>query len=107
MTTVRGGVLKKIIGLRDQRPIVTAHQLTQAQFDAAVSFAYNSSRQNTYDTLFPANRGSMVEVAQMMMLNVMLTPRDSQGRKIGPAKLSRGLVNRRQRESAPFRPGAQ
>ncbi len=89
------------------RAIVTDQQLTQEQFDAAVSFAYNSSRQNTYDALVPANRGDMALVARKMMLNVMLTPRDRNGRKIGPAKLSRGLLNRRQRESAPFRQGAR
>ncbi|MGF6922984.1 glycoside hydrolase family protein [Paraburkholderia sp. 40] len=31
------------------KAVVTQHELTQAQFDAAVSFAYNSSRQNTRD----------------------------------------------------------
>ncbi|KXU89141.1 lysozyme [Paraburkholderia monticola] len=84
------------------KAVVTKHELTQAQFDAAVSFAYNSSRQNTRDVLNPANRGDMTTVAQKMMLNVMITPRDRTGRKIGPAKISRGLMNRRQRESAPF-----
>lgn len=89
------------------KTLITQHELTQAQFDAAVSFAYNSSRQNTRDTLAPANSGNMTAVAQKMMLNVMITPCDSNGRKIGPARLSRGLVNRRQRESVPFRQGAQ
>nr|WP_083788671.1 hypothetical protein [Paraburkholderia atlantica] len=39
--------------------------------------------------------------------DVMITPRDRNGRKIGPAKRSRGLTSRRQRESAPFRQSAQ
>ncbi len=89
------------------RAIVKDRQLTQEQFDAAVSFAYNSTRQNTSDALVPANRGNMAAVVQKMMLNVMITPRDSHGHKAGQAKLSRGLLNRRQRESAPFRQGGQ
>jgi lysozyme len=89
------------------KAVVTQHELTQAQFDAAVSFAYNSSRQNTRDALGPANTGDMIAVAEKMMLNVMITPRDRTGRKIGPAKRSRGLTSRRQRESAPFRQSAQ
>ncbi|MBB5403262.1 lysozyme [Paraburkholderia sp. BR13439] len=89
------------------KTVVTQYELTQAQFDAAVSFAYNSSRQNTRDALGPANTGDMTAVAEKMMLNVMITPRDRNGRKIGPAKRSRGLTSRRQRESAPFRQSAQ
>ncbi|NYH24969.1 glycoside hydrolase family protein [Paraburkholderia bryophila] len=84
------------------KAVVTQHELTQAQFDAAVSFAYNSSRQNTVDALTPANTGNMKAVAAKMMLNVMITPRDSSGRRVGPARASGGLRNRRQRESAPF-----
>ncbi|WP_408219882.1 glycoside hydrolase family protein [Paraburkholderia dilworthii] len=41
------------------KAVVTQHELTQAQFDAAVSFAYNSSRQNTVEALTPANTGNM------------------------------------------------
>lgn len=89
------------------KSIVTSRQLTQAQFDAAVSFAYNSSRDNTRDTLTPANSGNMSAVAQQMMRNVMITPRDRNGRRMGAPQLSRGLVNRRMRESAPFRQGSQ
>lgn len=92
---------------RAVKAVVTQHELTQAQFDAAVSFAYNSSRQNTIDALMPANSGNMKAVAGKMMLNVMITPRDSSGRRIGPPRVSRGLRNRRQRESAPFQQAAQ
>lgn len=84
------------------KAVVTQHELTQAQFDAAVSFAYNSSRQNTVEALTPANTGNMRTVAAKMMLNVIITPRDSSGRRVGPARASGGLRNRRQRESAPF-----
>ncbi|MBB5501848.1 GH24 family phage-related lysozyme (muramidase) [Paraburkholderia sp. MM5384-R2] len=85
------------------RATVTEHPLTQAQFDAAVSFAYNSTNRNTRETLDPANRGDMAGVAQHVSLNVMVTPRDRRGRPIGPPRRSRGLANRRVRESAPFR----
>ncbi|ATF90537.1 lysozyme [Burkholderia gladioli] len=88
---------------RKVRATVNAHALTQAQFDAAVSFAYNSATANTRTTLAPANRGDMAAVAAHMARNVMVTPRDSNGRPSGPARLSRGLVARRRRESAPFR----
>ncbi|MFM0736125.1 lysozyme [Paraburkholderia xenovorans] len=89
------------------KSIVTDHPLTQAQFDTAVSFAYNSSGVNTRDALVYANRGDMAGVARQMMLNVMITPRDRDGRKMGAAQRSQGLVNRRLRESAPFQQSAQ
>lgn len=89
---------------RRVRAVVRQRPLTQEQFDAAVSFAYNSSGANTHSTLAPANRGDMSAVAQQMMRNVMITPRDAQGHATGPAVHSQGLVNRRTRESAPFRP---
>ncbi|MBB5417677.1 lysozyme [Paraburkholderia atlantica] len=85
------------------RATVTDHALTQAQFDAAVSFAYNSTNRNTREALDPANRGDMEAVAQHMSLNVMVTPRDRRGRPIGSPRRSQGLANRRVRESAPFR----
>lgn len=88
---------------RTVRATVTDHRLTQAQFDAAVSFAYNSTVQNTRQALGPANQGDMAAVAQHMRRNVMVTPRGANGRPVGPPRLNQGLVNRRQRESAPFR----
>lgn len=92
---------------RTVQGIVTDRQLTQAQFDAAVSFAYNSSRRNTQLALAPANQGDMSSVAHHMMQNVLLIPRDRSGRAIGPARISRGLMNRRLRESAPFNSGTR
>jgi lysozyme len=87
---------------RAVRATVTQHQLTQAQFDAAVSFAYNSTRQSIQRTLQPANTGNMVEVVAQMRSNVMIFPRDRQGHRIGHGHLSAGLVNRRAREVRPF-----
>jgi len=84
------------------RSVVTDHPLTQAQFDAAVSFAYNSTTRNTRNALAPANSGDMNEVATRMQRNVMVTPRDRNGNPIGVARLNQGLVNRRHREVQPF-----
>jgi GH24 family phage-related lysozyme (muramidase) len=84
------------------RSIVTHHRLTQAQFDAAVSFAYNSRTHDAHKVLFPANTGDFATVAARMMLYVYVYPRDKTGKKIGLAKRFLGLVNRRLRESRPF-----
>jgi lysozyme len=84
------------------RAMVTQQQLTQAQFDAAVSFAYNSRIPDIRNTLEPANRNDMNAVVQQMARHVYVHRRDQQGRSIGVAQLSPGLVNRRRRESAPF-----
>lgn len=84
------------------RSIVTDHELTQEQFDAAVSFAYNSTTHNTRRTLEHANRGDMAAVAHSMRQNVYIIPRDRNRNVIGPAVRVQGLVNRRRRESAPF-----
>jgi len=89
------------------RATVTDHPLTQDQFDAAVSFAYNSSLKNTRATLAPANHGNMISVARHMKINIMITPRDANGNPTGRAKISRGLIKRRSREAAPFELGAQ
>jgi len=87
------------------RSSVQNQLLTQAQFDAAVSFAYNSRTVNIRAALAPADRGDLVGTAQAMMRNVMVIPRNPHGRPIGPARINPGLVNRRTRESAPFARG--
>jgi lysozyme len=84
------------------RATVDQHPLTQAQFDAAVSFAYNSRTPNIRNALEPANRGDMAAVGQQLMRNVYVHPRDAQGRSTGLGRLNPGLVNRRRREAAPF-----
>jgi lysozyme len=84
------------------RAVVRRHPLTQAQFDAAVSFAYNSTMRNTRHALQPANTGNMAEVAARMQRNVMITPRDRHGNVAGTRRVSPGLVNRRRREVQPF-----
>lgn len=89
------------------RRTVTDHALTQAQFDAAVSFAYNSRTRNIQQALTPANRGDMAAVADHMMQNIIIIPRDRNGKQVGRAQISRGLIHRRQREAAPFRVATQ
>ena len=84
------------------RAVVKHHQLTQAQFDAAVSFAYNSRTRDIRHALRPANLGDMAAVAHNFMRNVYVTPRDSKGHPLGHAWLNHGLMNRRRREAAPF-----
>jgi GH24 family phage-related lysozyme (muramidase) len=84
------------------RATVRQQQLTQAQFDAAVSFAYNSTTRNIRDALSPANTGNMTEVVRQMRQNVMIVPRDRQGNRLGSARVSPGLVHRREREVQPF-----
>lgn len=84
------------------RSTVNQHDLTQAQFDAAVSFAYNSRTANTVRALTPANTGDMATVAERFMNNVYVIPRDNQGNRVGQGRLNPGLINRRRRESAPF-----
>jgi lysozyme len=87
---------------RRVRSIVTQHPLTQAQFDAAVSFAYNSTNKNTRYALSPADSGNMAEVVARMRRNVMIIPRNRQGHSLGGGHVSAGLINRREREVRPF-----
>lgn len=83
------------------RQRVRDHQLTQAQFDALVSFTYNTGATGARATLDAANRGSQAEVVRHMNNNVYVHPRDARGRR-QPAIRLQGLVNRRAEEAAPF-----
>lgn len=85
--------------VRDQ---VQDHLLTQDQFDAAVSFAYNAGAGGAHDALGAANAGNNAGVVQHMEERVFIHPRDRNGR-VGLAVRSQGLVNRRRDEAAPFR----
>lgn len=83
------------------RHAVRAHELTQAQFDAAVSFVYNTGATRP---LRVANTGNLPEVARQMMQYTMVCQHDQRtGRAInGTCRQSGGLLNRRRREAAPF-----
>jgi lysozyme len=85
---------------------VRDRQLTQAQFDALVSFVYNSGEAGSRDTFVAANSGNDRLVASNMALCVYVHPRDTQGRRLPPRRVN-GLVNRRREEAAPFAQGAR
>lgn len=76
-------------------------QLAQAQFDALVSYVYNVGAGGAAAALTAANQGTPGAVAAHMQARVFIRRRDAQGRRGEPRRLQ-GLVNRRQRESAPF-----
>lgn len=80
---------------------VRNHQLTQQQFDALVSFTFNTGAMGARVTLDAANRGASREVAMHMTRNIYVHPRDAHGRRLPPVRLQ-GLVNRRREEAAPF-----
>jgi lysozyme len=78
------------------------HELTQEQFDALVSFTYNTGSHGASSTLAAANRGNDTEVARHMAQHVYVHPRDAHGRRL-PAIRIPGLATRRGEEAAPFR----
>ena len=84
------------------RQRVRNHQLTQEQFDALVSFTFNTGATGARITLDAADRGVPQTVATHMSENVYVHPRDANGRRLAPVRLQ-GLVNRRREEAAPFR----
>ena len=85
---------------------VRDRELTQAQFDALVSFVYNSGEAGSRDTFVAANSGNDRLVASNMALCVYVHPRNTQGRRLPPRRVN-GLVNRRREEAAPFAQGAR
>ena len=80
---------------------VTQRRLTQAQFDAAVSYAYNTGGRGAGDALGAINNGDNAGGVRAMQDRIYIHPRDRTGRP-GPAVRSQGLVNRRRDEAAPF-----
>jgi lysozyme len=88
---------------RGVRRHVDRSALTQDQFDALVSFAFNTGVAGAKPVLSAANRGDHGEVVRGMNSRVYIHPRDAAGRRLTPQR-SVGLVNRRREETAPFQP---
>ena len=82
---------------------VNRQALTQAQFDALVSYTFNLGVTGARPVLGAADRGANAEVVAHMNRNVYVHPRDAQGRRL-PAVRSLGLASRRREEAAPFQP---
>lgn len=74
--------------------------LTQAQFDALVSFTYNVGAYGASKTFDYLNREDFVGAATNMRLMTKVTVRDATGKK--KKVEARGLVLRRIEETAPF-----
>lgn len=82
---------------------VRSQQLTQAQFDALVSYTFNVGAGGARGVLNAADRGDSHAVVRSMDAAVYVHPRDADGRALRPVRVQ-GLVNRRAEETAPFRP---
>ncbi|MGE8201890.1 glycoside hydrolase family protein [Variovorax sp. 2RAF20] len=82
---------------------VNRQTLTQAQFDALVSYTFNLGVTGTRSVLDAANRGADADVVTHMNNNVFVRPRDARGRRLRAIR-SQGLANRRREETAPFQP---
>ena len=85
---------------------VRSHALTQSQFDALVSFVYNTGATRAAPVLAAANRGEMAQVSTLMANYVFIHPRGANGRRGAPVRLQ-GLVRRRDAESGPFARAAE
>lgn len=81
---------------RAVRNQVTHRPLTQAQFDALVSYTFNTGARGAREVLQRVDRGDLREAANLMM-------RNTYSRQDGRRVFMPGLVPRRRAESAPFR----
>lgn len=74
---------------------VTNRQLTQAQFDALVSYAFNTGGRGARETFQRVDSGDLRGAANLILSNTYST---QGGRRV----FMPGLVPRRREESAPF-----
>jgi len=83
------------------RRAVTNQPLTQAQFDALVTYTYNRGATGAHPALHAANQGNNAAVVSIMLQNVYVHPHDRHGHR-GHPRIDQGLVRRRHAESMPF-----
>ena len=81
---------------------ITDRRLTQEQFDAAVSYAFNMGANGAAAAFGALNAGNNDQARREMESSVYIHPRDRNGRR-GPPRRSLGLINRRRDEMVPFR----
>ena len=86
----------------DVRAQVPDRPLTQDQFDALLSAAFNSGPVGVRPVTARANANDDSGVVRELRSRVHIQHRDAQGHRVGPPVLSHGLVNRREREAQPF-----
>jgi GH24 family phage-related lysozyme (muramidase) len=77
---------------------VTRQALTQEQFDALVSYTYNTGARGARETFLRVDRGDFRGAAELITSNTY-------SRQNGRRVFMPGLVPRRREESAPFREG--
>ena len=80
------------------REMVPNRSLTQNQFDALVSATYNTRTVDNRVFLGSANSGDDAAVARELRGLVHTHDHNAQGRPVGPARASQGLINRRNSE---------
>ncbi|MFT4270842.1 MAG: glycoside hydrolase family protein [Pantoea sp.] len=83
------------------RKRVSHTKLTQAQFDALVSFSYNVG--NPASVMESADKGDMESVRKKMLQYIYIYKHDARGHKVGRPKILAPLYHRRLEESAPFK----
>ncbi len=84
------------------RQRVPDRQLTQEQFDSLVSATFNLGATGARLILDRANHNDDPGVARELRAQIHIQPRDAQRNPVGPLVVSRGLINRREREATPF-----
>lgn len=95
----RVGEVERIVRRR-----VTKQALTQEQFDALVSFTYNSGGRGAAKVLSNVDDGDFKAAASGISAAIYMTVRTKKGSK---RVIARGLISRRAEESAPFRDAAK
>jgi lysozyme len=89
---------------RTVRRKVPNQTLSQDQFDALVSFVYNSGWKGSENVLSLVDDGDFKEAAAAISRTIYMTIKTRKGSK---KVVARGLIGRRAQESAPFRSPAR